>query len=48
MVSPFCLEKTRITNPESLKSLRVMERGIVKPDCAANGDGEVNSDVENR
>lgn len=28
-VMPFCFEKTRTTNPESLKSERVICRGIV-------------------
>ena len=39
-VMPFCLEKTKMTNPDSLMSLRVIARGIVKPLAAAKGCGD--------
>jgi hypothetical protein len=41
MVSPFCLEKTRMMNAESLISDNVIWSGIVRLDAAANGCGDV-------
>lgn len=35
-------------NADSLISDRVMERGIVRPEAAASGCGEVNSGLEER
>lgn len=47
-VRPFCFEKTRMMKAESLISDKVIERGIVKPEAAANGCGEVNDGFESR
>jgi hypothetical protein len=47
-VRPFCREKTRIMKAESLISERVICRGIVNPDDAARGCGDVNEGFENR
>lgn len=40
-VRPFCLEKTRMMKADSLISERVIDRGIVRPEAAANGCGDV-------
>lgn len=40
-VRPFCLENTSMINAESLISERVILRGIVRPEAAASGWGEV-------
>ena len=40
-VRPFCLEKTSMINADSLISERVIFRGIVRPEEAARGCGEV-------
>lgn len=47
-VNPFCLEKTRMMNAESLISDRVICRGIVNPDAAANGRGDAKDGFEKR
>jgi hypothetical protein len=47
-VRPFCLENTKMMKAESLISDSVMDKGIVKPDAAASGWGEVNSGFEYR
>ena len=47
-VSPFCFEKTRIMNAESLNSERVICSGIVRLDEAASGWGEVNEGLVER
>lgn len=41
-VKPFCLEKTRMMNADSLMSDKVILRGMVRPDAAARGCGEAN------
>lgn len=40
-VRPFCREKTRMMNADSLNSERVICKGIVRLDDAARGCGEV-------
>ena len=45
-VRPFCLENTRMMKAESLISDSVMERGIVRPDAAASGCGDVKLGLE--
>lgn len=45
-VKPFCLEKTRIIKAESLISDNEIERGIVRPEAAAKGCGDVNTGFE--
>jgi hypothetical protein len=40
-VRPFCFEKTKIINADSLISDRVMDSGIVNPAAAAKGCGDV-------
>jgi hypothetical protein len=47
-VKPFCLEKTRMIKADSLISDRVICRGIVKPEDAARGCGDVKEGFENR
>lgn len=47
-VRPFCLEKTRIMKADSLISDRVICRGIVRPDDAASGCGEVKDGLVER
>ena len=47
-VRPFCLEKTRMMNAESLMSDSVIFKGIVRPEDAARGRGEVNDGVVER
>jgi len=47
-VKPFCLEKTKIINADNLKSDNVICNGIVKPDEAASGCGDVKSGFEKR
>lgn len=42
IVRPFCFEKTNIINADSLISERVIWRGIVRPEEAARGCGDVN------
>jgi hypothetical protein len=42
MVKPFCREKTNMTKPESLNSDSVICNGIVRPEAAAKGCGDVN------
>ena len=39
---PFCFEKTSMMKAESLISERVICMGIVNPDAAATGRGDVN------
>lgn len=41
-VRPFCLEKTRMMKAESLISDNVICSGMVRPEEAARGCGEVN------
>ena len=48
MVRPFCLENTRIMNAESLISDNVIDSGIVRPDAAARGFGDVKLGFESR
>lgn len=47
-VIPLAFEKTRMTKPESLKSLRVIWTGMVSGELAASGFGEVNDGVVER
>ena len=47
-VKPFCFEKTSMMKAESLISDRVICRGIVNPDDAARGCGDVKEGFENR
>lgn len=41
MVNPFCFEKTRMMKADSLMSDKVIESGIVRPEAAASGCGDV-------
>ncbi len=45
-VSPFCLEKTRMMKADSLISDNVICNGIVRPDDAARGCGDVKLGLE--
>lgn len=47
-VRPFCFEKTRMMNADSLISDKVIDRGIVRPDAAARGLGDVKLGFESR
>jgi hypothetical protein len=47
-VRPFCFENTRMMKAESLMSDSVMESGIVSPEAAASGCGEVKLGFEYR
>ena len=47
-VNPFWREKTRMMKADSLMSDKVIFKGIVNPDEAARGCGEVNDGFENR
>lgn len=47
-VRPFCFEKTTMIKAESLISDSVIWRGIVRPEAAANGPGDVNDGLEER
>ena len=47
-VNPFCLEKTSIINADNLISDNVICSGIVKPEEAARGCGDVNDGFENK
>lgn len=47
-VRPFCLENTRMMNAESLMSDSVICRGMVRPEDAARGCGEVKDGVVER
>jgi hypothetical protein len=47
-VRPFCLEKTSIMKADNLISDRVICRGIVSPDAAAKGWGDVKDGFENK
>ena len=47
-VIPFWLEYTRMMNAESLISESVICIGMVRPEAAANGCGEVNEGVVER
>lgn len=47
-VNPFCLEKTTIMNADNLNSDNVICSGIVRPEDAANGWGEVKDGLENK
>lgn len=47
-VRPFCLEKTRIMKADSLISDSVIWSGIVNPEDAANGCGDVKDGFEKR
>jgi len=40
-VRPFCFEKTRMINADSLISDKVIDSGIVNPAAAAKGCGDV-------
>jgi hypothetical protein len=45
-VKPFCLENTKMIKADSLKSDKVIWSGMVRPDEAARGCGEVKSGLE--
>lgn len=47
-VSPFCRENTSMMNADSLISDSVICSGIVNPDEAASGCGDVKDGFENR
>lgn len=47
-VSPFCFEKTTIIKAESLISESVIWSGMVRPDAAARGSGEVKDGFDDR
>ena len=47
-VNPFCLEKTNIINADNLISDNVICKGIVNPEDAASGWGDVNEGFENK
>ena len=47
-VRPFCFENTSIMNADNLMSDKVICNGIVKPEDAASGCGEVKDGFENR
>lgn len=47
-VRPFCLEKTRMIKADSLISDRVICKGMVRPDDAARGCGEVKEGLMER
>lgn len=47
-VRPFCFEKTSIMKADNLISDNVICNGIVNPDAAASGCGDVNDGFENR
>lgn len=45
---PFCLEKTTMIKADSLISDKVICSGIVSPEEAAKGCGDVNDGFENK
>ena len=45
-VRPFCLENTKMMKADSLISDNVIESGIVRPDAAARGCGDVKDGLE--
>lgn len=47
-VRPFCFEKTSMMNADSLISDNVICRGIVRPEEAARGCGDVNEGLVDR